>query len=295
MLPGVVIEVPVEAAPAAASTAVGRCEQALGAGRCLMASDSVGARYHAQIVSEPDSRRLTIQFRRDSASGPLLAERVLVFAATDPPASRWASAGLVVAGLVAAFAANAETMPAARPLPRRQPAAAAPPSHALLGLDVAALGGPGLGDGAARLGGFGRFWYGWSSYPQVLGLMSVRYAARGSEPRLSWTSLGLGLATRVGSPAAFLTLELTGEVVAERLAVSATQAGTGQTADAQQTRVGGRIGLSVPLRLSQRWRLLVGGDAAAMTPPVKVEVENSVVGREPAARFAAFLGFRFAF
>jgi hypothetical protein len=295
MVPGVVIEVPVDAAPTAVSVAVGRCAQALGAGRCLMAGDSVGASYHAQIVSDPDGARLTIEFRRGSASGPILAERELIFAVTDAPESCWASAGLVVAGLVAAFDASAETTPAPPPPPRRRAPAASAPTHALLGVDIAALGGPGLGDGPARLGGFGRFWYGWSSYPRVLGLASVRYSSRAGEPRVSWTSLGLGLETRVGSPESLLNLELTGEVVAERFAVSATQAGSGQTAAARQNRVGGRLGLSVPVRLSDRVRLLIGGDAVAMTPPVKVEVENSVVGREPAARFTAFLGFRFAF
>jgi hypothetical protein len=296
MISGVVIEVPDAAAPAAALVAVGRCAQALGAGRCLVARDSVDASYYAQIVSGPGATRLTIEFRRGSASGPILAERELMFAVTDASESRWASAGLVVAGLVAAFTANAET-PAPLPLPQqRAPAASASaPAHALLGVDIAALGGPGLADGTARLGGFGRFWYGWSSYPRVLGLASVRYAASASELRLSWTSLGLGLETRVGSPESLLNLELTGEVVAERFAVFATQAGSGQTASAQQNRVGGRLGLSVPVRLSHRLRLLIGGDAAAMTPSVKVEVENSLVRREPAAHFTAFFGFRFAF
>ncbi len=293
MVSDVVIEVPVEAAPAATSVAVGRCAQALGAGRCLAAGDRVGASYYAQIVGTPDASRLTIEFRRGSASGPIVAERALTFAAGDAPESRWASAGLVVAGLVAAFDANTEATRARPPRPR---APAAPASgHALLGVDVAALCGPGLSDGRVRVGGFGRFWYGWSSYPRVLALASLRYAARASEPHLSWTSLGLGLETRVGAPESLLNLELTGEVVAERLAVSATQAETGQAANARQNRVGGRLGLSVPVRLSQHLRLLVGGDAAAMTPPVKVEVENSVVGREPAARFAAFLGLRGAF
>ena len=294
MVSEVVIEVPVEAAPAAASVAVGRCAQALGAGRCLLAGASGRASYHAQIASDRDGARLTIEFRRDSPSGPILAERALIFAVTDAPESRWASAGLVVAGLVAAFDANAETTLGLPPRRRRTPASP-PPTHALLGVDVAVLGGPGLAEGPARLGGFGRFWYGWSSYPRVLGLASVRYAARASEPRVSWTSLGLGLETRVGSPDSLLNLELTGEVVAERFAVSATQAATGQTASAHQNRVGGRLGLSVPVRLSHRLRLLIGGDAAAITPPVKVEIESRVVGREPAARFSAFLGFRLAF
>ena len=295
MVSGVVIEVPVEAAPAAAPVVVSRCAQALGAGRCLLAGDNVGARYHAQIVSDPDARRLSIEFRRGSASGPILAERELIFALTDAPESRWASAGLVVAGLVAAFDASAATAGSAQQPPPRRTSLAAAPNRAMLGVDVAALVGPGLADGPARLGGFGRFWYGWSSYSRVLGLASVRYAALASGPHVSWTSLGLGLETRVGSPDSLLSLELTGELVAERFAVSATQAGTGQTASARQNRVGGRLGLSVPVRLSQRLRLLVGGDAAAMTPPVKVEVESHVVGREPAARVVAFLGFRLAF
>ena len=292
MVSDVVIEVPVEAAPAAA-VAVGRCAQALGAGRCLMAGDSVGASYHAQIVSAADASKVTIEFRRGSARGPIVATRELVFAAGDAPESRWASAGLVVAGLVAAFDANAEITRA--PPPRRPAPAASTPAHALLGVDVAALGGPGLSEGPPRFGGFGRFWYGWSSYPRVLGLASVRYAARAGEPGVSWTSLGLGLETRVGSSESLLNLELTGEVVAERFAVSATQATTGQTASAEQNRVGGRLGLSVPVRLSHRLRLLIGGDAAAMTPPVKVEIEGNHVGREPAARFSAFLGSRFVF
>jgi hypothetical protein len=296
MISGVVIEVPDAEAPAAALVAVGSCAQALGAGRCLMEGDSAHASYHAQIVSDPDGTRLAIEFRRGSASGPIVAERELIFAATDAPQSRWASAGLVVAGLVAAFNANAETIiPGPLPLPRRRALPAGEPAHALLGVDIAALDGPGLADGPARLGGFGRFWFGWSSYPRVLGLASVRYAASASEPRVSWTSLGLGLETRVGPPESLLNLELTGEVVAERIAVFARQVGSGQTASAWQNRVGGRLGLSVPVRLSHRLRLFIGGDASAMTPPVRVEVENVVVGREPAAHFTAFLGFRFAF
>lgn len=92
-----------------------------------------------------------------------------------------------------------------------------------------------------------------------------------------------------------MTLEVVGEVVGEHVLLSARDGETGRSESAQQVRVGGRLGVNLAVRVSGRTGVVVGADASALSPPVRVVVEDVVVGREPTARLGGWLGLRLSF
>lgn len=126
----------------------------------------------------------------------------------------------------------------------------------------------------------------------MLVLGSVRYAARSGDLSARWMSVGVGLGVRLGGQHSPVSMDVTGELVGERLSVTARLA-TGVAPDsAAQARFGGRINLSFCLKLTEFACLLAGVDGTALTPPVSVEVQNDVVGREPSGRAALTAGVR---
>src|SRR5258708_24345335 len=161
----VAIDVPADVSPAVTQGAVAGCRNALGSGRCVDPGAAYGEPdWYATVRSDGDEPgRLRIEFRKRAPSGELVAERVLSFSDRDPDASRWVSAGLVVAGLVAAEDAMQRPVPLV-PLSGSElaPAPALPPARRALlwGIDAGMLVGPGLQQGPYRLGGFGRGWVG---------------------------------------------------------------------------------------------------------------------------------------
>src|SRR5262249_1016224 len=150
-------------------------------------------------------------FHDRSASGALIETRTLSFREQDPPASRWASAGAVIAAFVAARD-SAATPPAPRPPPPPPPPppAPAPPPHRLgWNLDLGLLAGPGLDRGPYRLGGLGRAYLALPQALRVLGLVSARYAERPGDLSLRWWSVSCGMGARVGGHGAPVSAELT--------------------------------------------------------------------------------------
>jgi hypothetical protein len=153
------------------------------------------------------------------------------------------------------------------------------------------LGGPALQQGPYRLGGFGRGWVG-SRISGVLGALTLRYAARGGSPELTWWSVSGGLGARLGSWQSVITADVLGELVVERMAASATDPTNGREDRGGQARFGGRLGSNVAVRFAPGFRFLVGVDATALTPAVDLELKGSTVGREPSMRFSVTGGFR---
>jgi hypothetical protein len=174
------------------------------------------------------------------------------------------------------------------------PAAGAAPSReqGFWGADLGAIAGPGFTGGPLRFGGFIRVWRALSAAPQVLFVGSARYALRERDPTGRWLSIGAGVGARAGRRAALLSTEVIGELVFEEMEVVASRPLDGATDGAFHSRFGGRIGVNLSLRLSSFARIVVGGDATVLTPPIKVEVENTVVEREPTGRVAVTAGLR---
>jgi hypothetical protein len=299
MLSTVVIDIPVEVAAETAAVATARCQQVLGSGRCRLQRESgvtSEATYHARVSFEgADQSVLRIVFSRAAPMGAPAAERSLAFSQADAAESRWASVGLVVAGLVTDFdKRDSRASPAVPPVPAKtQPIrpAASPPKPAL-GLDAGVMTGPALEERAWRVGALVRGWYGFASNQHVIAVGGLRYSGRFEEPTLRWASLSAGLGSRFGSSSAPLSVGLVGEVVGERVMLSASEPETGRSESAHQHRFGGRLGVDVALRMTRHVGIVFGAEASALTPSVRVVVQDELVGREPSARFAVWSGLR---
>jgi hypothetical protein len=293
MVPAVAIEVPRDVPPAIADAALVSCQNAIGTGRCVLSNGNDSTTWHATITAvDGELLRLRIEFRSDVPDA-MIAEKTLIFSEHDDPASRWAAAGLVIAGLVAA-----EESAPKKPIEHREPSAAPPPAAVLSppppdlhwGIDAGSLTGPGLQHGAYRFGGFARGWIAANS--GVIADASARYAARSGDPALTWWSISAGVGGRLGSARSLLNAELVGELVAERMAASATDPGGARTDQGGQSRFGGRLGASASVKLTKGLRFLFGADTSALTPQVDIAIKNVVVGRDPPLRFSIFAGIR---
>ncbi len=298
MLSTVVIEVPQEVPTEVAAEASQRCQQVLGSGRCVLGAGSEEAgstTYRAQVsIQGPNQSILRIVFVR-GAPWPLLAERTLAFTRADAADSRWASVGLVVAGLVTEFDHRPVASPlsaSAKPLRR---SVLAPPPKPSVGIDVGVLTGPALERGPWRVGALVRGWYGLALNRRVLAMGGLRYSQRVGEPALRWASASLGIGSRFGAHGAPMNLDFVGEVVGERVMLSATQADAGRTESASQYRFGGRLGVSLAVRIASQLGVVAGAEASVLTPSVRVVVQDELVGRELSGRVAAWSGLRLSF
>lgn len=296
MLTAVAIDVPTDLAPAAADAATRSCENAIGSGRCLLANQvdrRVGTSWYARVrPDELEPTTLRIEFKARSASGALFAQRTLAFSERDGPESRWASAGLVIAGLVAAE--DATQLPATEANDKGDgvPVVAAPFRLDLRwGLDAGALAGQGLQHGAYRVGAFGRAWVD-APASGMLGDLSVRYAERGGDASLTWWSISAGAGARLGKKTELVNAELVGDIVFERVLVSAEDVPTGRQDSGGKSRFGGRISVNASAQVARTLRFVIGSDVSAMTPSVDIEVKGNSAGREPAVQFAFTAGLR---
>ncbi len=296
MLTAVVIDVPADLAPAVAQIVVNRCESAIGQGRCPLAGhvdESVVISWHAVVRAVEDAPpRLQIDFRGRLASGPLLAQRTLSFSDRDALESRWASAALVIAALVAETEAL-ETAPVlAAQKVGAEPATSLPRRSMPFGPDVGVVTGPGLQHGGYRIGAFARGWIGISAAPEMLAVADFRYAERSGDPSLAWFTLSLGVGIRLGQRRAPINVEMISAPLVERLLVTAFDPSSGRRDSGGVTRFGGSLGVDITATLWKDLRILIGGDVSALTPPVDIEVKGRSVGHEPGLRFALTGGLR---
>lgn len=105
VLPFVAIEIPAEVAPDLMATTLRTCNLALGNGRCSIASRGAadsGARWLAHVaVDAGRPQRFHIDLRDALFENPATTfSRALEFEASDAPAHRWSTVGVVVAALV---------------------------------------------------------------------------------------------------------------------------------------------------------------------------------------------------
>jgi hypothetical protein len=296
MLPIVAIEVPAEVAPAIADSVKWSCENAIGSGRCPLAQQLTNASdvaWYAIVRGDDDEpSKLRIEFRSHTRDGRMLAQRVLAFSERDLPESRWATAGLVIAGLVAAEDALARSASPARDQP--EPVRPVPPSRPRpewwWGLDAGALTGPGLREGAYRAGAFARAWA--TAGSGLIGAATLRYAERGGALSLTWWSLSTGVGARFGPRHAALGGELIGDLVFERMLVSAQDPVSARVDRGSQDRFGGRLGLNATVELTRSLQFLAGTDVSALTPAVDIAVNSHLAASEPVVRFAFSAGLR---
>jgi hypothetical protein len=159
---------------------------------------------------------------------------------------------------------------------------------------LALFAGPGLDVGRYRLGGLVRGYLASPEAPRVLGLVSLRYAERPGSLSLSWWGASCGVGARLGARTSPWSAELTGELVFERLRLSATDEATGQTESSAQNRFGGRLSVNTALALASHFGIVVGAEATALRPSVAITVGEDGAGRALPVSYAFSAGVRFS-
>jgi hypothetical protein len=270
------------------------CEAVVGAGRCPLAQELAPSRvvawYAVVRADDADGSRLRIEFRDRLATGALVETRDLVFSDRDTSDSRWASAGAVIAAFVVARD-TPDGAPIVRPPEIRT--APSPESQGLRwGFDLAATTGPALDRGAFRFGGLGRGFVGFPRTPNVLGVLSLRYAQRPGDLDVAWASGSVGIGVRSGDRSSPFSVELLGELVVERMFVTGRNDATGHEGSSTQNRFGGRLGVNAAFGVWRGVGFVLGAEANAMQPSVEVTFLDARVGREPTLQFAFSGGVR---
>jgi hypothetical protein len=284
----VVVDVPPIEASAAASV-LSTCNAALGAAHCAIASPEAIGQWYAVVRFAPDQNTVfTIELHDGTANGTQVAASQLEFKDRDSERERWASAGVVVAALVAAQSeARREPPPkptAPEPFPVRAAAPSARPAapaerRRWIRLDLGATGGSENQHGAIRVGPLGRFGVAFSELP-VFALASAAYTVRASgTPESTWFTGSLGFGVRIGFAQQRGALELRTEGVLESVSFHASDAARSQRA--RRTRWGPRLGLDVSGYLTKNLALVAGAEAAALHPGVDIAVGGSDVDRLP--------------
>ena len=291
---------PIEAA--AAASALKTCNAALGDGRCALAGPGLAGDWYAVVRFEPDQKAaLSIELRDGSAGGTEVASSELVFTERDSLEERWASAGVVVAALVAAQSAERPAEPAhvepplaaqapisARPLAPSAPAAA---KWCWPRLDLGLTGGSEAGTRALRFGPFGRFGLALHGLP-LFGFASAAYTVRGEgAPGLAWFSGTLGVGARAPFAGQHAALELRGEAVLESLSIQASDGA--RTEGARRTRYGARLGLDLVGYLTSNLALLAGAELGLLRPGVQIVVNGVTVERLRPAAWGFISAFRY--
>ncbi|HKO51057.1 MAG TPA: hypothetical protein VJV79_25285 [Polyangiaceae bacterium] len=282
MVFAVVLDVPPLEAAAAART-LSTCNAALGPEQCVLAdtiADSRGAAHWYAVVryGSDGQARLTIELYPGNRQGGRVASSELEFEERDSPEERWASAGVVVAALVAAQPAiQSSTDQKPAPVAPVQPAAiATPPSAARRSagwrLDLGVTAGSEVRSAPLRVGPLGRFGIAFSSLP-VFACSSLAYTVgRSQSTDLTWLTGSLGAGARVGFARERAALELRAELVLERLGIQATDGERSESA--RRTRFGPRFGLDLSGYWTKNWALLVGAEAGAVGPRVVLDVNG---------------------
>ena len=277
----VVVDVPAVEAAAAART-LATCNAALGAGKCALADvprdSSEPVSWYAVVRYGPQGQaKLTIELYRGSPGGTPVAKSELEFKLRDAPEERWASVGVVVAGLVlaqpespSAVDRQSEPLPSlptqatpARPL-------SGPAPSPWLRLDLGATAGSEVRSAPLRVGPFARLGIAFASIP-VCAFVSGAYTVRSSgSTDLSWWTGSLGAGVHVGFARQQAALDLRGELLLETLGIRATDEDRSESA--RRTRAGARLGLDLSGYFLKNWALVLGGEVGALGPRVVIDV-----------------------
>ena len=220
--------------------------------------------------------------------------RAIEFDPADPPGEQQRAIGLVIAARALELTREREPEtpdepPALPPDPTPPPPVDAPqPSRWLL--DAAALLGPGLDAGPARLGLVVR-----GGYRPVLRLplsliLSLRGAARLEAPTVLWTSVGLGLLAEVPLGDSPFALGARAELLGQRVGAQIEEP---EPASEPALRAGAIFGADLTIDIGAL-RLLAGAELSLLDPLV-LTVGETEVGREQSPQPSGFLGMRLGF
>jgi hypothetical protein len=287
MLDTVVIELPVGGQPTAEAT-VESCELVLGEGRCRATTEAgPRATWHA-VVRWSDEHKLhaQIEIHREHRHGPMLSERTVAFDAADSLEHRYSALGL----LIVSHVISASVPKPAPPQPEPQPLPTTPPPRPSWGIDLAAVGGPGLRIAEPRFGGFVRGWAApWASAfrPGV----SLGWEARAGQPDVTWLTASLGAALRVAGKESGFAAELRSDAVAQWIELTAESRERGSETD-RVIRGGLRLGAEAFLDVSDELALFAGVRTSWMAPGFTVEVEGRERGGEGVPTWSVFAGLR---
>ena len=302
MVPAVAIDVPPQTAQEVRVSVVRSCNAALGRGRCVLGRPEPDQPFEwvAVVRWDPGYRRLRIELRRRSVEGELVESRDLAFTGSDATGDRWASAGVVIAALVAAR--QPSVIRYDTPSEPEQNAPAEPPVEKeprwtggpVWSVEVGAHTGPGLDSGPYRFGPQARIGVSLRPLPLLL-TAATRYSIRSGDPNISWWAQSLGVGARVGGWEGSVAAELRSEIVSERMVISATDERMDSEESAVRARFGGRLGAVGLWLLAPRVWLTGAAEVTLLRPEVSVEVSGSSSGYESAVRWGMAGGVRYSF
>jgi hypothetical protein len=282
MVFAVAVDVPPMEAAAAART-LATCNAALGPEQCVLSGASPGSdgasRWFAVVRYGPDGEaKLTIELYENNRDGNRVASSELEFKERDSPEERWASAGVVVAALVLAQAADqnrVEKKPEPAPVLVAKPPVSSPPApvqspSSWLRLDLGATAGSEVRSKPLRVGPLLRVGVPFPNLP-IFALASGAYTVRSSGGTdMTWVTGSLGAGVRVGFARQRGALELRAEAVLETLGIQASDGVRSESA--RRTRVGSRFGFDLSGYLAKNWAVVMGGEAGVLGPRVVIDV-----------------------
>ncbi len=278
----IAVDSAIDHGPQAERVVSAACEEVIGQGRCPLARalrpGTVAAWYAVVRPSDGAISSLRIEFRDRTADGVLIEERVLTFSGSDGEDSRLASAGSVIAALVAAREGSLARAPAVAVAPRPD-----------WSVDLAALFAPAFEDGQTRWGGLARTHLGFWGRP--FGVASASAEAHAGNPDFVWWALAAGVGTRVADRGARVNLELGAELVYERTSVSVTQGAAHDSAG--QNGWGGRLSVGAVWATWPHASTTFGVQGTWISPRMEVVVADQTAQRVPAATLGLAVGLRY--
>ena len=266
------------------------CEEVIGAKRCPVARDlppgTVAAWYAIVRPTDAGMSGVRIEFRDRTADGVLIEERALTFGPRDSQTSRLASAGSVIAALVAAREGSLAHPPwQANVLP---PASRRLEHRHSWSVDLAGLASPGIAQARTRWGGFVGAHLGFPG--RRFALASARFAGHSGNPNFQWWTLSAGGGFRVLEAGRSFGLELAAEMVVERARVSVTR---GAVRDrASENGWGGRVGARAIWATWDHASVFLGVDGTVVRPRISVIVGQGPAQHTPPASLGLALGLR---
>jgi hypothetical protein len=294
-----VIEVRATGGPLA--EAAQSCSGVLGPGRCRAVdaeADAVGPRFHVVVVFDDAAQRAARIELHEASDDALRAARSVRFGVDDTLIERYRAIGLIAAAQVLSIEPDLArpSKPPEPPAPQRSrpkeenaPTPAAP--DYAWGLDLGAVGGVGLDDGAPRLGALARPW--WSPFEPVALELGLRVAARPDDPLVTWSSVSLGAALRLTPQHSPLSVRFRAGARATRVVASTDAAGQSDSSAALQ--LGPELGAELSWPQASSAAAFLGAEIEIPRPRLRVQVRGREAGEVPNVVAGGVLGVRLGF
>jgi hypothetical protein len=269
----VVLQLPVQH-PEHALAAVESCNLVLGEGQCRSHEQAgVAPSWYATIVWQASTDLVARVEVRSAPRAPALSVREVHFSPDDSLEQRYRALGLlVVSHVVALQHARSERPPE---VDRPEPAPTVEGEPTRFGLDLMALGGPGLGSGPLRVGAAMRGWLSISG-SAIRPQLGLAWGAAGGSPGLEWSTVALGVGAALGDPRAPFSFEIRLDALAQRVQLAAENGERRDTASL--LRVGVGAGADGYYAFSPTIAGFVGVQGALLSPRIAVDISGERVG-----------------